>query len=149
MVQEQLIEQLRLVVAQTSATLSFPLRFCISSRSHSSDFALKSLASSTRVTCCFALPFRRSRVCRSWPGRAAWFQLDVLASVLLDSDSLDEMTQVPSLGQLKIHLESAILVYGLTSLMSLADIGVPGQDLSGVMVAVPVWLRWWPELHFS
>jgi len=38
------------------------------------------------------------------------FQLDVLGSVLVDSHSLDEMTQAQSFDQLEIHLDHAICV---------------------------------------
>jgi len=38
------------------------------------------------------------------------FQLDVLGSVLVDSQSLDEMTQAQPFDQLQVHLATAILV---------------------------------------
>jgi len=38
------------------------------------------------------------------------FQLDVLGSVLLDSHSLDEMTQAQSFDQLQVHFANALWV---------------------------------------
>jgi len=60
------------------------------------------------------------------------FQLDVLGSVLVDSQSLDEMTQAQSFDQLQIHLDSAIFA-DVDEIQHVEgrDIGKPGQDLVG------------------
>src|SRR5271157_3687117 len=55
------------------------------------------------------------------------FQLDVLGSVLVDSQSLEEMTQAQSFDQLQVHLDSAFFVdVDEIQHVDRRDIGKPG-----------------------
>jgi len=60
------------------------------------------------------------------------FQLDVLGSVLVDSQSLDEMTQTQLLDQLQVQLATAILVKAQEIERVVGrNLRKPGQDLVG------------------
>ncbi len=60
------------------------------------------------------------------------FHLDVLGSVLVDSQSLDEMTQVQSFGQLQVYVAAALVV-DADEIQQVGgrDVCDAGQDLVG------------------
>ena len=60
------------------------------------------------------------------------FQLDVRGSVLVFSQSLDEMTQAQSFDELQVHLPTAVVVdFDEVQQVGGRDVGNAGQNLIG------------------